>query len=123
VARLLVVEDDPLIAAFVVKALTKAGHAPDWVTHGNEALVRLSAGGVDLVLLDLGLPDVDGLDVLERCRWRGDDVPVVVITSRSDPHDRDRALKLGVDAYLTKPFAVADLLRTVTASSSRAAQG
>jgi DNA-binding response OmpR family regulator len=123
VAKLLVVEDDPPIAAFVLKALTRAGHTPDWVTHGNEALGRLSGGGIDLVLLDLGLPDIDGLDVLERCRWRGDDVPVVVVTARSDPHDRARALKLGVDAYLTKPFAVADLLRTVTASSSRATQG
>jgi DNA-binding response OmpR family regulator len=116
-----VVEDDPLIASFVMKALTSAGHAPTWVTHGEQALIHLAGGEVDLVLLDLGLPDVDGLEVLDRTRRRGDAVPVAVLTSRSDPHDLARALELGVAAYLTKPFAIADLLATVTMSGGRPA--
>jgi DNA-binding response OmpR family regulator len=78
----------------------------------------VAAGGVDLQLLDLGLPDIDGLDVLRRLQERGEQVPVIVITSRSDPADRATAHELGVDAYLMKPFPLANLLAVVSGTLS-----
>lgn len=108
---LLVVEDDPRIAAVLVKGLRKQGFEADWVTSGGEALERCRAGSVGLLLLDLGLPDIDGLDVL---RALADDMPpVIVITARSDPRDRATALELGAAAYFTKPFTWADIWSAV----------
>jgi two-component system response regulator QseB len=78
-----------------------------------DAIARIEAGGVDLLLLDLGLPDIDGLDVLRVLRTRGLAVPVIVITARSDPRDREAALELGARAYLTKPFAWAGVWAAV----------
>lgn len=119
---LLVVEDDPLIASFVLKALGKWGYDTDWVVRGREALTRLEAGDIALVLLDLGLPDIDGLDVLRELREGGSEVPVLVVTSRTDPKDRGAAVALGVDGYLMKPFPLMTLLEAVRASlSSRVA--
>ena len=117
-ANVLVVEDDPLIASFIRKALARQGHEVDWVPTGSAALERVAAGGVDLQLLDLGLPDIDGLDVLRRLQERGEQVPVIVITSRSDPADRATAHELGVDAYLMKPFPLANLLAVVSETLS-----
>jgi DNA-binding response OmpR family regulator len=112
-ANLLVVEDDPKIAAVLVKGLRKQGFAAEWVMTGAEALSRLDLATVDLLLLDLGLPDIDGLEVLELLRGRGWDSPVIVITARTDPRDRARAVELGVQSYLTKPFAWADVWSAV----------
>lgn len=118
----LLVEDDPLIASFVVKALGKWGYDAEWVVKGQDALARVAEGGVDLQLLDLGLPDIDGLEVLRTLRERGSGVPVIVVTSRTDPKDKATALALGVDDYLMKPFALTALLEAVRASlSSRVA--
>jgi DNA-binding response OmpR family regulator len=111
VATVLLVEDDPLIASFIRKALGRHGHEVEWVETGAAALAR--TGGVDVQLLDLGLPDIDGLDVLRQLKDRGDRTPVIIITSRSDPVDRATAEGLGVLAYLTKPFPLADLLELV----------
>ena len=118
VANVLIVEDDPLIASFIRKALSREGHDVEWVPTGNAALERVAAGGVDLQLLDLGLPDIDGLDVLRRLQERDEQVPVIVITSRSDPADRATAHELGVDAYLMKPFPLANLLAVVSGTLS-----
>jgi len=104
-ARVLVVEDDPKIASMLGKGLRAKGLEVDTVSTGAAALARIDAGGVDIQLLDLGLPDMDGLEVLEKLVRRGQPVPVIVITARSDPADRDRAVELGVTEYLTKPFA------------------
>ena len=112
-ARLLIVEDDPRIATVLAKGLSKQGFKPESVSTGSQAIARIEAGGVDLLLLDLGLPDIDGLDVLRVLRDRGIAVPVIVITSRSDPRDRAAALDLGVGAYLMKPFAWADVWAAV----------
>jgi DNA-binding response OmpR family regulator len=112
-AGLLIVEDDPRIADVLVKGLAKQGFEAECVTTGSEAIGRIEAGGIDLLLLDLGLPDIDGLDVLGVLRDRGIAVPVIVITSRSDPRDRAAALELGVRDYLTKPFAWADVWAAV----------
>ena len=113
--RLLVVEDEARIAAFLVKGLTAAGYAVEHVGTGAEAVRRLAPGGTSLVVLDLRLPDMDGFEVLARLRERGDETPVIVLTARSDVHDRVRGLDLGADDYLTKPFAFDELLARVRA--------
>lgn len=112
-ARLLVVEDDPRIAAVLVKGLQKQGFQADAVATGSDAISRAESGGIDLMLLDLGLPDIDGLDVLRALRDRRITLPVIVVTARSDPRDRTAAFDLGVRAYLTKPFAWADVWAAV----------
>jgi DNA-binding response OmpR family regulator len=112
-ARLLLVEDDPKIASFLDKGLRREGFRLDWVSTGAEALARLERGEVDVLLLDLGLPDIDGLEVLRRMRYQGMDLPVIVVTGRSDPRDRGVAQALGVNAYLDKPFAWASLMSAV----------
>lgn len=116
----LVVEDDPRIADFMVRGLRASGFAVDWVTTAGEALDRLAAGGVALQVLDLGLPDVDGLVMLRDAIERGLDVPTIVVTARTDPRDRAAAAALGVETYLTKPFAWADFLSAVRATTGRA---
>jgi DNA-binding response OmpR family regulator len=117
--RVLVVEDDPRIASMIVKGLVARGHGAEIVSTGSGALDRLAAGSVDVMLLDLGLPDIDGLDVLRRLVADGPSIPVIVITARSDPSDRDAALELGVTAYLTKPFAWSDVWKAIDACSAR----
>jgi DNA-binding response OmpR family regulator len=112
----LVVEDDPKVASFLSKGLRREGFQMDWVSTGSEAISRLDGGGADVLVLDLGLPDIDGLEVLRRARDRGIAVPVVVITGRSDPRDRATALSLGVGVYLTKPFRWTDLLAAIRAA-------
>jgi two-component system response regulator QseB len=117
----LLVEDDPKIASLLTKGLRRQGFQVEWVSTGREAMARLDRDGVDVLLLDLGLPDIDGLEVLRQMRQRGMGVPVIVVTGRSDPSDRVIALSLGIRAYVTKPFAWADLLATVRAALDRAA--
>jgi two-component system response regulator QseB len=111
----LIVEDDDRIASFVTRGLRAHGFQVEWVTTGEEAVARIEAGGVDVQILDLGLPDINGLEVLRRLGAAGASVPAVIVTARSDPRDRREALALGADHYLTKPFAWADLLAAVTA--------
>jgi DNA-binding response OmpR family regulator len=113
----LVVEDDARIVSFMRKGLRAHGYVVEWIATGTEALERCEAGGVDIMLLDLGLPDIDGLEVLRRLRASGSSLPVIVITARTDPRDRASARSLGVTTYLTKPYAWADLLAAVNASA------
>ena len=113
--RVLIVEDEARIASFLVKGLTAAGYAVEHVGTGAEAVRRLAPGGTSLIVLDLRLPDMDGFEVLARLRERGDETPVIVLTARSDVHDRVRGLNLGADDYLTKPFAFDELLARVRA--------
>jgi two-component system response regulator QseB len=116
VPNLLVVEDDPKIAAVLIKGLHKQGFVADWVMTGAEALARIDTSDVDVLLLDLGLPDIDGLQVLHDLRRRDVTVPTIVITARTDPRDRAAALELGVSSYLTKPFAWSEVWSAVRAS-------
>ncbi len=115
---MLIVEDDDLIASFVRRALIRLGHAVTSAATGQEALAFLESGDIDLVLLDLTLPDIDGLEVLRRIRLGGDEVPVVILTSRSDPKDRAIADHWGVDRYLVKPFPLAELTAIVDSVGS-----
>jgi CheY-like chemotaxis protein len=91
-ATVLLVEDDPKIASLLTKGLRREGLQVDWVSTGREALARLDEGGVALLLLDLGLPDIDGLEVLREMRERGMDVPVIVAGGQGLP---DEAVRLG----------------------------
>lgn len=111
--RLLIVEDDPLITVFMTKALQTKGYDVASVGTGAAAVEAVQRGGLDLVMLDLGLPDTDGLDVLRTVRTTQPDLPVLVVTSRSDPGDRAVALSLGVSGYVVKPFPLATLLAAV----------
>jgi two-component system copper resistance phosphate regulon response regulator CusR len=111
--KLLVVEDEARIAAFLEKGLTAHGYAVEWARNGAEALRLGSGPDVALVILDLKLPDLDGLEVLAGLRERGTTVPVVILSARGGVDDRVRVLELGADDYLAKPFAFAELLARV----------
>jgi two-component system OmpR family response regulator len=104
--RILIIEDDAAIADAICAALTQAGHAVDRLASGRQADAALRDHPYDLVVLDLGLPDVDGIELLRRLRARADAVPVLVATAREELEERVRALDLGADDYLVKPFAL-----------------
>jgi DNA-binding response OmpR family regulator len=119
-ATVLLVEDDERIAAFLLKGLGASGFQVEWVATAAEGFDAVERGGVGAVLLDLGLPDVDGLEMLRTWHEAGRRVPVVVLTARSDPRDRARALSLGACAYLTKPAPFRDLVTAVRGALDRA---
>ncbi|MBX3689992.1 response regulator [Dokdonella sp.] len=104
--RILIIEDDAAIADAIGAALVGAGHVVDRLANGRLADAALRDHPYDLVVLDLGLPDVDGIELLRRLRSRADAVPVLVATAREELEERVRALDLGADDYLVKPFAL-----------------
>lgn len=107
--RVLIVEDDPLLADGLTRSLRQSDFAVDCVPDGEQADHVLAAQHYDLVILDLGLPKVDGFEVLKRLRGRGATVPVLVLTARDALADRVKGLDLGADDYLTKPFDLPEL--------------
>jgi two-component system response regulator QseB len=107
--RILLVEDDRMIAEGVRKALRGEGFAVDWVEDGEAALSAAGGEPYDLVLLDLGLPKRDGLDVLRALRARGHTLPVLIVTARDAVADRVKGLDAGADDYLVKPFDLDEL--------------
>ena len=107
--RFLLVEDDPMIGDTLRAALRMEGHAVDWVRDAAAAQSTLASERFDLVLLDLGLPQGNGLDVLRAARGRGDATPVIVLTARDGPGDRVAGLDAGADDYLVKPFELDEL--------------
>ncbi len=113
--RILLVEDDSSIAAATVATLRSHSHAVDHVADGVEADMALSDVEYDLLILDLGLPRLDGSEVLRRLRSRHASIPVLVITAREALNDRIRILDLGADDYLVKPFAIAEFEARVRA--------
>jgi two-component system OmpR family response regulator len=113
--RILLVEDDLMIGEATQGALNDASYATDWVKNGLTALATLDTQHYDLVLLDLGLPGKDGLDVLDSIRGRNNPVPLLIITARDDLDDRLRGLDGGADDYLLKPFDMAELLARIRA--------
>jgi two-component system alkaline phosphatase synthesis response regulator PhoP len=115
----LVVEDDRELREVVRRYLERAGHAVQTTGSGAEALGALDGGGIELVVLDLGLPDVDGFEVLAAAR-DGREVPVVVLTARSHVDDRIEGLRRGADDYVTKPFSPTELVLRVEAVLGRA---
>ena len=113
--RILVVEDDSRLAQALTRLLTRAGHAVDRAETGLEADEVLHAVPYELVVLDIGLPDIDGFEVLRRLRRRHATTNVLVLTARDAVEDRVHGLDLGADDYLTKPFAVAEFEARVRA--------
>lgn len=114
--NVLVVEDEELIASFLEKGLRAHGYDVVWVRNGQDGLKRAAEADFSLVILDLGLPDLDGLEVLQGLRKRGGSVPVLVLSARARVADRVEGLNLGADDYLVKPFAFEELLARVRAN-------
>ncbi|MET1038046.1 MAG: response regulator transcription factor [Aeromicrobium sp.] len=119
--HLLLVEDDDQIAAPLIRTLEREGYVVERVAAGLPAIERVQASGVDLVLLDLGLPDVDGLEVCRRIRANGYTGGVMILTARGGELDRVVGLDVGADDYLAKPFGLAELLARARALLRRAA--
>lgn len=107
--RLLLVEDDEMIAETVLEALKREGYAVDWAQNGRLAELSLANGVYDLILLDLGLPQKDGIAVLTRYRSQDGAAPVLILTARDAVHDRIRGLDAGADDYMIKPFDLDEL--------------
>jgi len=115
VARLLVVEDDAAISEPLVRALAREGHEVDHAATGADALERLADGRVDVLVLDLGLPDIDGVEVCRRAREDRPRLRVLMLTARSSELDEVLGLDAGADDYLTKPFSLSVLSARVRA--------
>lgn len=111
--RILIAEDEPRISSFVSRGLEAAGYATVIVEDGAEACRRTLAGGIDLVLLDVGLPSMDGFEVLSRLRDEGCMVPVIMLTARSSTLDTVSGLDAGANDYVTKPFKFDELLARI----------
>lgn len=120
--RLLVLEDDPKIASFVVKGLQQNGFAVDHATDGEQAQFLAETTNYDAAVVDIMVPKLDGLSVVQRLRARGGRVPVVFLSAKASVEDRIRGLQAGGDDYLTKPFAFSELLARVQALIRRASR-
>ena len=117
--KILVVEDDKTVGQYVKRGLTEAGFNADLVGDGAEGL-RLSSGGhYDMLVLDLRLPALSGLEVLRTLRDRGEGIPVLVLTAQDAVDFKVQALKMGADDYVTKPFSLEELLARVEALGRR----
>jgi two-component system OmpR family response regulator len=117
--RILLVEDDPMIGEALCVALRDEAYAVDWVKDGETALRVLGNPEHQAVLLDLGLPSCDGLEVLKKLRAGGAAVPVIIITAMDELEERVKGLDLGADDYLVKPFDVDELLARLRATLRR----
>ena len=118
--RLLLVEDDTMIGQAVLALLRAGGYVVDWVQDGAQADAALRGHHYDLVLLDLGLPQMDGLQVLRQLRARRDAIPVLVATARDAVRDRIAGLDAGADDYVIKPYDMDELLARIRALTRRA---
>lgn len=117
--KLLLAEDDAMLGASMEKALILAGFTVDWVRNGSHAIEAVQSSAYDVVLLDIGLPEVDGLQVLQRMRQRRQATPVLMVTARDAVRDRVAGLNQGADDYLTKPFDLDELVARIHALSRR----
>ena len=113
--RILIVEDEKRIQDFLSRGLESGGYAVDVAGDGNTAIELVHATEYDLIILDLMLPDTDGLSVLQKIRNRKSSPPVLILSARDAVDDRVKGLELGADDYLTKPFAFVELLARVRA--------
>lgn len=113
--RLLLVEDDPIVAAGVRDGLIQAGFGVDHVASGEQAESALQLAAFDLAIVDLGLPKMDGLELIRRVRRQGIALPVLILTARDTLEDRVDGLELGADDYLVKPFQLPELVARIRA--------
>jgi two-component system, OmpR family, KDP operon response regulator KdpE len=114
--RVLVVDDEPAILRFLHAGLSSQGYLVSEATDGVRALEAVRQNATDLLVLDLGLPDLDGLEIIRRIRDAGSAVPIIVLSSRSDEQGKVQALDLGADDYVTKPFGIDELLARIRAA-------
>jgi two-component system OmpR family response regulator len=121
--RVLLIEDDKMIGAAVEQALRDAAYAVDWVTDGESAIHAAASEAYELALLDLGLPMVDGREVLRRLRALVRRLPIIIVTARDGIDDRIGGLDLGADDYLLKPFEIPELLARMRAVLRREGSG
>lgn len=117
--KLLLVEDDSLLGKSLQKGLTEAGHDCEWTTTGQDAVRQAMADSFNVIVLDLMLPDIDGLSVLQQLREAGVDTPVLILTALGSVADRVSGLRAGADDYLVKPFAFAELAARLEALGRR----
>ena len=113
--RVLLVEDDPMIGQAIEQGLADAAHAVDWVKTGEQGRAALALSRYDLLLLDLGLLDIDGTQVLRSVRRQDENLPILVITARHHVDTRVEVLDFGADDYLVKPFELKELLARMRA--------
>lgn len=113
--RLLLVEDDVMLASGVKLGLSDAGYAVDWVGSAERAEEVLQSESFDAAIIDIGLPKIDGLELTRRLRTRGLGMPVLILTARDALHDRVQGLDLGADDYMVKPFELPELLARLRA--------
>jgi DNA-binding response OmpR family regulator len=121
--HILIVEDDPAIAAFVQTALEREGFSTEHVDDGQKALERIGAAIPELIVLDLMLPSVDGLQVCQAIRRRADYIPIIMLTAKDDDVDKIVGLEMGADDYITKPFKTRELIARVRATLRLARRG
>jgi len=119
--RMLLVEDDHLLARTMLDMLREDQNTVDWLDDGQQALNALSTEHFDLVILDLTLPRVDGLDIVRRSRQQGNLTPIIILTARTDLDEKLQGLDAGADDYLTKPFAMSELKARIRAVTRRGA--
>jgi two-component system OmpR family response regulator len=118
--RILVVEDDKKIASFVVNGLKQNGYAVDHSTEGETGLIMAQTVAYDAAVVDVMLPKIDGLSLVQQLRAKGSHVPVLILSAKASVDDRVRGLQAGGDDYLTKPFAFSELLARIQALIRRA---
>lgn len=111
--QILIAEDEARLAAFIEKGLRKKGFTTTIAQDGLQAIELVQAQKIDLLLLDLGLPLIDGMTVLQKLRGQGLQIPIIVVTARTDERERREALQAGANGFITKPFRFSDLLITV----------
>ena len=119
--RILIAEDDAIIADGLSRSLRQGGYAVDWASNGVDAETALLTVSYDLLILDLGLPRLSGLDVLKNLRARNSQLPVLILTALDGTGDRVKGLDLGADDYMVKPFELAELEARVRALTRRSA--
>lgn len=122
-SRILIAEDEARISSFIDKGLTAAGFSTLVVPDGAEAVGHALAGGFDLIILDIGLPTIDGYEVMRRIRAAGSDVPLIVLTARTSAQDTLASLEGGANDYMPKPFRFDELLARVRLRIADAAHG
>ena len=119
--NILVVDDEPAIRRFLRASLSAYGHVTTEVASGEEALKAAAVGHLDVIILDLGLPDIDGIEVTRRLReWA--QIPIIVLSVREHEDDKIAALDAGADDYLTKPFGIGELMARIRVAVRRSAQ-
>lgn len=117
--RILLIEDDPSLASSIERALASQGHVVDASGRGEPVAPSVAGDAYDLLILDIGLPGIDGFEVLRRVRAQGNSIPALMLTARDTVDDRVRGLDMGADDYMVKPFALPELLARVRALHRR----